>query len=77
MQPAGVNVSVEVAAAPAPQPEPASAVDPAKKRRALAKKLKQIGELEAKIADGHTPTLEQEEKLSKKAELEAQLAELG
>ncbi len=79
-QPAGVDVSVEVAAAPAPQPEPEQAApvepDPAKKKRALAKKLKQISELEAKIAGGHTPTSEQEEKLSKKADLEAQLAEL-
>ena len=80
-QPAGLDVSVEVVAAPAaPQPEPepeqAAPVDPAKKKRALAKKLKQISELEAKIAGGHTPTPEQEEKLSKKADLEAQLAEL-
>jgi hypothetical protein len=77
----GLDVSVEVAAAPAPepQPEPSAASGPeavAKKKRALAKKLKQITELEAKIAGGHTPTPEQEAKLAKKGELEAQLAAL-
>lgn len=73
-----VDVSVEVTAAPAPQPEPAPdpAADTQKMQRAITKKLRQISDLEAKIASGHTPTPEQEEKLSKKAELEAQLAAL-
>ena len=74
-----VDVSVEATAAPAPQPEPApdTAPDTQKMQRAITKKLRQISDLEAKIASGHTPTPEQEEKLSKKAELEAQLAALG
>ena len=75
-----IDESVEVAAAPAPEPEPAPAAGPpdtAKKKRALTKKLKQIIELEAKVASGHSPTPEQEDKLSKKAEIEAQLAALG
>eukprot|EP01044_Picomonas_judraskeda_P011121 COSAG03_NODE_1486_length_3996_cov_7.419040_3_plen_1027_part_00 len=57
--------------------EPGEAPDTQKMQRAIAEKLRQISDLEAKIASGHTPTPEQEEDLSKKAELEAQLAALG
>lgn len=77
-----LDVSIEAAAAPIPEPEPepapaAGPEDSAKKKRALAKKLKQIVELEAKVAGGHTPTPEQEQKIAKKADIQAQLDALG
>ena len=66
---------------PAPEPEPPAAASgadaTAKQRRKLLKTLKQITELEAKIAGGATPTPEQEAKLARKPGLEAELAALG
>ena len=75
-------------APPAPSPEPVPDPDPAepemdeaeraKKIRALSKKLKQLAELEAKVAEGGAEALnsEQQAKLATKDELLERLASL-
>ena len=71
-------VVVEPAPEPAPNETPADpAAEAAKKARAINKKLKQISDLEAKQAAGTTVTPEQEQKIAKRASLEAELAELS
>ncbi|CAN0423937.1 unnamed protein product, partial [Ectocarpus fasciculatus] len=53
-------------------------VDSARKMKALNKKIRQVEELEAKVASGEVvPTEEQRQKLARKPALVAELAEVG
>ena len=63
----------------APQQESDSARDKLKRERALRKKLKQINELEARIASGEIPKPDRDQltKIAKKEEIEAELLDLA
>eukprot|EP00128_Syssomonas_multiformis_P012887 Colp12_sorted_trinity150504_noHs@14099 len=62
---------------PAAAPPPLSSVEDLERRvKNLRKKLKQIEELEAKAASGATLEKEQVEKISKKAEIASELADI-
>jgi translation initiation factor 2A len=62
---------------PAPAPAPAAAADPAKKARALQKKLRQIAELKEKQAGGAVLEANQLSKIEAEATLRAELEALG
>lgn len=51
-------------------------MDPAKKKKALEKKLKQIDELKKRAAGGEALNADQQEKLASEEELRQQLAAL-
>jgi uncharacterized protein with WD repeat len=63
--------------APAPAAAPAAAADPAKKARALQKKLRQIAELKEKQAGGAVLEANQLSKIEAEATLRAELEALG
>lgn len=52
-------------------------MDPAKKKKALEKKLKQIDELRKRAAGGEVLNADQKEKLTTEGEIRQQLAALG
>lgn len=69
------NVKISAEAETAPQEEVATSSDPAKRLRALRKKLKQIEEIEQK-EDKSTLTPEQVTKMEKKGEVEEEIKQI-
>merc|ERR1712039_58572 len=74
--------AAKVATTPAPAAQPAAAeppaesADPAKRKKAIVKKLKQIEDLEAKVKKGESLDGDQQAKLDSKAALLKEMATL-
>jgi len=73
---AAAEAAAAVPPAPAAAPPAAADDDPAKRAKALRKRLKQINELEVKIAGGHAPSPEQAEKVARGEALRAELSDV-